>query len=170
MTVKKLTYILWTLLIAIILFAIVRAHNSGFGYGRQGLGSIAYIDSTKYKDEYYIKYVDTFFKYFPTYKKPDSISGSILVSSYEFLNLTPFYFDKNPKEIYYVQLDGGIYVRFGFNIDKQEEVFENSNNPSSDEQEKLRIKERFRHEILDKIDSLISVSKDKDSAIWKPPF
>ena len=157
MTAKKLTYTLLTLLIAIILFAIVRGYNSGFGYGKQGLGSIAYIDSTKYKDEYYIKYVDTFFKYFPTYKKPDSISGSILASSYEFLNLTPFYFDKKPKEIYYVQLDGGIYVRFGFNIDKQEEVFENSNNPSSDEQEKLRIKERFRHEILDKIDSLISV-------------
>jgi len=138
-----------------------------------GLGSIADIDSTKYKDEYYIKYADTFFKSFPEYKKPDSISGSNQASTYDFLNLTPFYFDKSPKEIYYVQWEGTgfISVRFGYNLDKQEEVFENPRNQTFiDEQEKLRIKQRFRHEILDKIDSLISVSKDKDSAIYKPPF
>ena len=177
MTTKKtFNYIGLTIVIAFLLVIIflLKTCENEFGYqAGTGLGSIADIDSTKYKDEFYIKYVDSFFKLFPAYKKPDSIYGSNQASSYDFLHLTPFYFNKKPKEIYYVQWQGTgfISVRFGYNLDRHEEIFENPRNETDiDEQEKLRIKNRFRHEILDRIDSLISVSKDKDSANYNSSF
>ena len=166
-------YFAWTVIVVVVAVMIMfaKACNNGFGYqAGSGLGSLADIDSTKYKDEYYIKYVDTFFKYFPNYKKPDTIYGSNQASSYNFLNLTPFYFDKTPREIYYVQWQGTgfISIRFGYDLIKQEEIFENPRNQKFiEEDDKLRIKKRFRLEILDKFDSLIGVSKDKDSALYR---
>jgi hypothetical protein len=152
----------------------IKECNEGFGYvAGTGLGSLADIDSSKYKSEYYIKYVDTFFKAFPQYKKPDSIFGGNQANNYNFLNLTAFYFNKVPKEIYYVQWEGTgfISVRFSYDLERQEEISEYPRDKSFvEQQEKNRIKNRFKKEVLDRIDSLINISKDRDSAIYKPTF
>lgn len=87
---------------------------------------------------------------------------------YDFLEAYSFYFDKNPKEIYYVSLIGDeetfrdsthveIAIRSVFVIDKKkwqrEEEFTH--------EEKLRIQKRFKDEIISKLEKYTD-SKSKD--------
>lgn len=136
-----------------------------------GIGSLVDIDEEKYKDEYLMKYVDTFFKIYPQYKPVPGDLAKSMTSGYEFLNMTNIYFNKYPRETYCVQWSGTgfVSVRFAYNYEKNEEVIDNPEaNAIVPQQEKERMAKRFRFEILDKIDSIISKSKDSVIAIWKP--
>ena len=81
--------------------------------------------------------------------------------------MTKFYFDKPPKEIYCVQWQG-IDVRMAYDVDRNEMIIENPrNNVYIDKAEKERMSKRLRLEVIDKIDSIISKSPDRDSALLK---
>src|SRR5687767_8546450 len=131
MTAKNIfSFIGWTVLIAIIILIIsfVRACNNGFGYrAGSGLGSLVDIGGEKYKHSYLQKYADTFFVLYPQYKVPASDPTESMTSGYEFLDLTKFYFNERPKEIYCVQWEGTsfISVRFAYNYETGQEVLEN---------------------------------------------
>jgi len=177
MTTKKVFNIIGlTILTALIIIIIsfVRSCNSGFGYqAGSGLGSLVDIGGEKYKHSYLQKYADTFFLIYPQYKVPKSDPTTNMTSGYEFLNLTKFYFDTKPREIYCVQWEGTsfISVRFAYNYETGQEVLENTREKVYvDKMQKQRMTKRLRNEILDKIDSIISKSQDKDSAIYVPSF
>lgn len=150
----------------------VKSCNNGFGVQPgSGIGSLANIEQGKYQDEYIEKYVDSFFKIYPQYKPVPGDLAKSMTSSYEFLKMTNFYFEKYPRETYCVQWRGTgfISIRFAYNYQKNEEVIDNSKaNMQVSSDEKRRIKTRFTNEILNKIDSIISKSKDSSIAIWKP--
>ena len=175
-TGKILSYIGFTILIAfgIFVFAFVRSCNNGFGYqAGSGLGSLVDIDKKKYKSNYVEKYVDTFFKVYPQYLPTSGDLAKSMTSGYEFLHMTNIYFDKYPRETYCVQWSGTgfISVRFAYNYETGQEITENvrANSVIADST-KLRMTNRFRVEVLSKIDSIISKSKDSTIAIWKSPF
>lgn len=135
------------------------------------IGSIVNIEKEKYKDEYLKKYSDTFFKVYPQFKPLHGDRAKSTFEGYEFLKITYFYFNKSPRETYGVQWSGTGYVsiRFAYNYEKNEAVIENSNIDSIIlVKERNRISLRFRNEILDKIDSIISNSSDSVIAIMKP--
>src|SRR5258705_3525294 len=137
-----------------------------YGEPGSGLGSVATLEHYTYEGKYYAKYADIFLLKFPQYKVP--IEDTSLASGYEFLNMTKFYFDKTPKEIYCVQWEGTgfIEVRLAYSIDKRKDIIENKrDNLFVDESEKQRIGNRLRHEIIDKIDSIINSSEDRQSVI-----
>jgi hypothetical protein len=172
MIVKDIFKIIaWAVLIAVIALIIVfvRACNNGFGYqAGSGLGSLADIGNEKYKHSFLKKYSDTFFVIYPEYRVPASDPTERMTSGYEFLDMTKFYFSETPKEIYCVQWEGTgfVSVRFAYNYETGVEVIENRREKVYvAEDEKERIAKRLRVEILDKIDSIIARSKDKDSAI-----
>ena len=175
-TGKVLGYIGLTILVVfgIFVFAFVRSCNNGFGYrAGSGLGSLVDIEKEKYKSEYIEKYVDTFFKVYPQYLPTPGDFAKSMTSGYEFLNMTNIYFDKYPKETYCVQWRGTgfISVRFAYNYETGEEVIENVRTKSIiADSTKKRMAKRLRVEVLDKIDSIISKSKDSTIAIWKSPF
>lgn len=177
MTIGKiLGFIGLAILIAfgIFVFSFVRSCNNGFGYqAGSGLGSLVDIDKEKYKSEYIEKYVDTFFKVYPQYLPTPGDLAQSMTSGYEFLNLTNIYFDKYPRETYCVQWSGTgfISVRFAYNYETREEVIENVRaNSIVADSTKERMTKRLRFEVLDKIESIISKSKDSTIAIWKSPF
>lgn len=174
MTFRKiLGYIGWPILIIIIvgIFLLWRACNSGDLYqAGSGLGSVTRIDKYKFKSSYYKRYSDSLFSKFPKYRVPNEDPSFYMTQGYEFLNMTKFYFDKSPKEIYCVQWQG-IDVRMAYNVDRNKSIIENPRNnifiPTS---EKNRMRNRLQTEIIDKLDSLIENSADKDSAILKTTF
>jgi transposase len=62
----------------------------------------------------------------------------------------------------------GIDVRIAYNVDRREVIIENPRHKIYiKESEKQRMSRRLRTEIIDKIDSLIEISKDKDSVALK---
>ena len=125
------------------------------------------VENYKYHQNFYEKYADTFLLKFPQYKIPNDDPSAYMTSGYEFLNMTKFYFDKSPKEIYCVQWQG-IDVRMAYNVDRNEIIIENPrNNVYIAKSEKERMRRRLRTEVIDKIDSLIAYSLDKDSALLK---
>jgi len=167
---KILGYISWTILIVIIIAAILlwRSCNNGDLYqAGSGLGSVTTVENYKYQQDFYEKYADTFLIKFPQYKVPKEDPSDYMTSGYEFLNMTKFYFDKPPKEIYCVQWQG-IDVRMAYNVDKNEMIIENPRSKVLiDKTEKERMSKRLKTEVIDKIDSLIANSVDKDSALLK---
>ncbi len=172
MTIGKiLGYISLTVAIVFIVVAIlfVRSCNNGDLYqAGSGLGSVATVDNYKYQQQYYEKYADTFLAEFPKYKVPKDDPSDYMTSGYEFLNMTKFYFDKTPREIYCVQWQG-IDVRMAYNVDNNEMIIENPRDKVYiDKAEKERMSKRLRTEVIDKIDSIIAHSPDKDSALLKP--
>jgi hypothetical protein len=90
---------------------------SGIYQAGSGLGSVAEVENYKYKQSFYAKYADTFLQKFPQYRVPDNDPSADMTRGYEFLNMTKFYFDKNPKEIYCVQWQG-ISVRMAYSINR----------------------------------------------------
>ena len=162
-------YIPVRFLIMVTIF-LVGCDCSGIYQAGSGLGSVAEVENYKYEQNYYEKYADTFLVKFPQYKVPSDDPSASMTSGYEFLNMTKFYFDKSPREIYCVQWQG-ISVRMAYSIDKHKEIIENPrNNVLIDTNEKRRMSIRLRQEVIDKIDSLIANSKDKDSAILNRNF
>jgi hypothetical protein len=166
----------WTILIVVGIFVIqfIRSCNDGFGYrAGSGLGSLVDIGGEKYKHSYLRQYADTFFILYPQYKVPANDPTAYLTSGYEFLNLTKFYFDEEPREIYCVQWEGTgfISVRFAYSYATGKAVVENERDKVYvDEEDKQRMTKRLRTEILDRIDSIIDKSVDRDSAIFVLPF
>lgn len=176
MTIGKIIgYILLIVLGVCLVFVVlfVRSCNNGELYqAGSGVGSLADIDSEKYKSEYLQKYTDSFFKLYPRYKLSEEQQKQ-RASTSEVLDLTNIYFPESPREIYSVQWSGTgfISVRFAYNCENSEEITENIRmNSIIADSVKERIAKRFRMEILDKIDSIISKSKDSTVAIWKPTF
>jgi hypothetical protein len=169
---KTLKYIgiIIAIIVAIFIFSFVRSCNDGFGYqAGSGLGSLVDIGHEKYKSKYLAQYVDTFFKIYPKYRV-DSGDFTIknMTSSYDFLHLTNIHFDNYPKETYCVQWSGTgfISVRFAYNYEINEEVVENPRNDRLiSDSIKDRMTQRLRTEVLDRIDSIISKSKDSTVAI-----
>jgi hypothetical protein len=170
---KILSYIGWTILFVILvsIFLLWRACNNGDLYqAGSGLGSVTRIDKYKFKSTYYERYADTLLDKFPKYRVPNDDPSIYMTQGYEFLNMTKFYFDKSPKEIYCVQWQG-IDVRMAYNIDSNKSIIENPrNNILVPTNEKERMRNRLQTEIIDKLDSLIENSVDKDSAILKISF
>jgi hypothetical protein len=162
------------IIMAIIFIQLFRACHDGFGYrAGSGLGSLVDIGDEKYKDSYLKQYADTFLILYPQYKVPENDPAVYMTEGYEFLNMTKFYFDKEPRETYCVQWEGTgfISVRFAYNYESKEVVLENDRDKVFvDEHEKQRMTKRLRTEILDRIDSIIAKSADRDSAIFVPPF
>jgi hypothetical protein len=167
---KILGYIVWTILIVILVFAILlwsACNNGGLYQAGSGLGSVTTVENYKYQQNFYEKYADSFLIKFPQYKIPKDDPSAYMTSGYEFLNMTKFYFDKSPKEIYCVQWQG-IDVRMAYSVDRNEMIIENPRNKVYiDKSEKERMSKRLRTEVIDKIDSLIANSVDKDSALLK---
>ncbi len=167
---KVLSYIGLAILVIFIGLAIllVRACNNGdlFQAG-SGLGSVTTIENYKYGQSYYEKYADTFLLKFPEYRVPADDPSAYMTSGYEFLNMTKFYFNKPPREIYCVQWQG-IDVRMAYNVDRNEMIVENPrNNVYIDKSEKERMGNRLKTEVINKIDSIIAKSQDKDSALLR---
>jgi len=174
MKTLKQVGLVFLIALGVVVFLFVRSCNNGFGYqAGSGLGSLVDIGHEKYKSEYIEQYVDSFFKVYPQYlPKPGDLAKS-MTSGYEFLNMTNIYFDKSPRETYCVQWSGTgfISVRFAYNYETGQEIIENvRNNAIIADSIKQRMTKRLRREILDKIDSLISKSKDSSIAIWKSPI
>ena len=171
MTIGKiLGYIGLTILIVFVVFVILFArscNNGGLYQAGSGLGSVTTIENYKYQQQYYEKYADTFLAKFPEYKVPNDDPSAHMTSGYKFLNMTKFYFDKSPKEIYCVQWQG-IDVRMAYNVDRDEMIIENPRDKVYiDKKEKERISKRLRAEVIDKLDSIIANSVDKDSVLPK---
>jgi hypothetical protein len=157
----------------VFVFLFVRACNKGELYqAGSGVGSLVDIDKEKYQSDYLQKYADTFFKAYPKYKlSPEQ--EQLRHSTSEVLDLTDIYFDEHPKEIYSVQWSGTgfISIRFAFDCENFQEITENTRlNSIIADSVKERIEKRFRKEVLNRIDSIISMSKDSTEAIRKPAF
>ena len=146
----------------------------GFYYeAGSGVGSLVDIDKEKYKTEFLEKYTDSFFKTFPQYKPTQADSGNSLISDSSVFMPSIFHFLKNPNEAYCVQWNGTgfISIRYAYNYDRNELIIENTRTKTVvADSEKLRIEKRFRSEILGRIDSVISKSKDSSIAIWRASF
>jgi hypothetical protein len=87
--------------------------------------------------------------------------------------LTKFYFNEEPRQVYYVQWEGTgfISVRFAYNYRTEQTVLEDERDEVYvDEREKQRMAHRLRTEILGRIDSIIEKSADRDSAIFVSPL
>jgi hypothetical protein len=164
---KIFKYIGLFALISIVIYAILFV-RVWFGYqAGSGLGSLVDIDSQKYQSRYLEKYADTFFSIYPQYKVPP-IQANNITDGYEFLHLTSFYFDTKPREIYCIQWEGTgfISMRFAYNYETDRNVIENHRQKRYvDQNEKLRMEKRLITEVLNRIDSIIAKSKDRDSAI-----
>ena len=177
--INKRSYKKILLLIIIIgctcfIIRFIKSCNYGFGFqAGSGLGSLVDIGNEKYKSEYVKKYAEFFLKANPQYLTPKDDPANAMTSGYEFLEMTNIYFDKYPKEIYCVQWNGTgfISVRFAYNCETKEEVVENRReNVLIPDSTKERMTRRLRVEVLDKIDSIISKSKDSVNAISKLTF
>jgi hypothetical protein len=155
-------------IIVILFILFLRALTNGDLYqAGSGLGSVTTVENYKYEQNYYQKYADTFLLKFPQYQVPKNDPSATMTAGYEFLNMTKFYFNKWPREIYCVQWQG-IDVRMAYNVDENEIIIENPrNNVYIDTAEKERMSKRLRTEVIDKIDSIIANSRDKDSALLK---
>jgi hypothetical protein len=130
-----------------------------------GVGNVGDLRAGRYKLSYVQKYADTFFVLYPKYKLPDSIQGSGYASNYGFLNMTEFYFDTSPKEVYHVDW-GTTSVRFAYNIEERKEIYCNHRgNIDISEIERERITARMHNEVILRIDSIINSSIDRDSAL-----
>jgi hypothetical protein len=153
------------IVISVLFFLLIRAcHNGDLYQAGSGLGSVTRIDKYKFKSEFYEKFSDSLLSKFPEYRVPKDDPSFYMTQGYEFLNMTKFYFNKTPKEIYCVQWQG-IDVRMAFNVDDYKEVIENSrNNVFVPRDEKDRMRKRLQTEIIDKLDSMITNSVYKDSA------
>jgi hypothetical protein len=152
-----------------LIFLFIKACNDGelFQAG-SGLGSVTRIEKYKFKGNFYEKFSDSLFKKFPEYKVPKDDPSFYMTQGYEFLRMTKFYFDKSPKEIYCVQWEQGIDVRMAYNVDSNKTIIENYRNKQIIEKsDKERMKKRLKIEIIDKLDSLIENSTDRDSALLK---
>jgi hypothetical protein len=152
----------------------VQSCNNGNLYqAGSGVGSLVDIEKEKYKSEYLKKYADTLLKHYPQYNPlPNDILKSMTAGD-DVLDITNIYFSKYPKETYSVQWSGTgfISVRFAYDYEKGEEIIENiRKNSIIGDSVKERMTKRFRIEILDKIDSIISKSKDSINAILKLPI
>jgi hypothetical protein len=167
---KVLGYSGLTVLIVFSFFivqSIISCNGGSLYQAGSGLGSVATVKNYKYGQRYYEKYADTFLLKFPKYRVPADDPSAPMTSGYEFLNMTKFYFDKPPREIYCVQWQG-IDVRMVYNVDRNEMITENPrNNVLIDTLEKERMSRRLKTEIIDKIDSIIGSSIDRDSALLK---
>ena len=158
----------------IFVFSFVRSCNNGFGYqAGSGVGSLVDIGDDRYKCEYMQKYVDTFFKIYPQYRPTAGDLAKNMTSGYEFLEMTNIYFKKYPNETYCVQWcgTGFVSVRFAYNYQTNQEVIENVRaNSIIPDSEKERMTKRFKNEVISKIDSIISKSKDSLIAILKVSY
>jgi hypothetical protein len=155
-----------------LLFYIYRSFKTGYQAG-SGLGSVFDIGEQRHQHRYLRKYADTFLIAFPQYKVPDPDPSGYMTSGYEFLDMTKFYFDNAPREIFCIQWEGTGFVsaRFAFNCETNQLVIENTRSKVYvDDSEKQRMEKRFRVEVLSRIDSLIAISADRDSAILVLPF
>jgi hypothetical protein len=155
--------------IFILIISVISSCN-WYGAPGSGLGSLADISDFKFKTPFYRKHTDSLLYYYPQFEMPDSIRN--LQNYHSHLNVSCFYFDNPPKEVYFVQWEGTgfISIRAGYNVTKQMHIIENERiNLLVSDQEKNRIKKRFQNEILNKLDSLIDKSADKDSAIFISP-
>jgi len=151
--------LIFTATVIILFFLALRSLTNGSLYqAGSGLGSVASVENYKYDQDYYQKYADTFLLKFPQYQVPQNDPSASMTSGYEFLNMTKFYFNKPPREIYCVQWQG-IDVRMAYNVDSYEMIIENPRNKVFiDKAEKERMSKRLRTEVIDKIDSLIARS------------
>ncbi len=165
---KVAGYTIFALLAVIIIAGIFldNALKGGKVYqAGSGLGSVTSLEIYKYRQEYYEKYADTFLMKYPQYQAPKDDPSTYMTSGYEFLNMTKFYFDKLPREIYCVQWQG-IDVRMAYDIDNNEMIIENPRaKVYIDQVEKERMRKRLRTEVIDRMDSIIAASADKDSAL-----
>ena len=134
-----------------------------YGTPGSGLGTNATIEVEGYKTEYRRQYGDTLLFLNPEMQVPDSLD--YLINGFEFLALQSFRLTTAPKEIYYIQWEGTgfIEIRMAYN-------YETENWISYDSTTSIRVKKRFQTEVLEKIDSLIQGSPDKDSAIFISPW
>jgi hypothetical protein len=172
-TKKILSYFGWVILIilALIAFVFVRAWKNGFGYGAgSGVGSLVDVADKKYKCEYLQQYVDTFFSIYPQYKLPSGNSAESMIDGDNFMHLTSIYFDSYPRQTYFVQWcgTGFVSVRKAYDNQKREVIIENlREGVVVTDSVKEMMKKRFETEVLAKIDSIISTSKDSANAISK---
>lgn len=134
-----------------------------YGAPGSGLGTNATVEVEKYKTEYRRKYGDSLKSIYTELQVPDSTNP--LSKGMSFLNMQPFHLTEPPEEIYYIQWSGTgfIEVRMAYDLERNSWI-------DSDTTNSKRIKQRFENEILSKIDSLISISVDKDSAVFISPW
>ena len=164
---KYLGYLILLIFVVIAIF-IYQFLNGNFYQAGSGLGSLVDIDNEKYKSEYVKKYAEFFLKANPQYLTTQDDPAKAMTSGYEFLEMTNINFEKPPKEIYCVQWSGTgfISVRFAYNCETREEIVENTReNILIPDSTKERMTKRLRIEVLDRIDSIISKSKDSLIAI-----
>lgn len=156
-------------ILALIAFVFVRTCNNGFVYrAGSGVGSLVDIADEKYKCEYLQQYVDTFFGIYPQYKLPPGNSAESVIGDDNFMHLTTIYFDNSPRQTYFVQWcgTGFVSVRIAYDNQKKDFIVENiRENVVVTDSIKKAMTKRFKTEVLDKIDSIISTSKDSANAI-----
>jgi hypothetical protein len=171
-----------------ILFLIIGAMLSScnwYGAG-SGYGVLVYSDSTahKYKQSYLERYADTLLQKYPKYRIPESINRPTLIeypqenrtdTVYNYpgpINDICFYLPDSPSEIYFIQWGGGtgFWIREVEDLDNKKRYVAYHDKISVAEEEKIRIEKRFMTEIYHKIDSLISISDERDSALYKPKY
>ena len=176
MTTRRIfMFIFFAIVISAIVFLskIKKSFDSGdFYQAGSGLGSVFDISKEKYKSQYLQKYADTFLRVYPHYKPTSADYATSMTSGYEFLDMTNIFFENYPMETYCVQWTGTgfISIRFAYNYEKNQAVIENTReNLTVPDNEKERMAKRFRSEVLDKMDSIISKSADSIVAIRKPP-
>ncbi len=152
----------YPLIIFTLLFSLITGCN-WYGAPGSGLGTNATVEVEKYKTEYRRKYGDSLKSIYPELQVPNSTNP--IYDGYEFLKLQAFQLNTPPKEIYYIQWEGTgfIEVRMAYNL--EDNTWLNHNTTTSN-----RVKKRFKKEILNKIDSLITISPEKDSAIFISPW
>lgn len=174
MSAKKMFYFGWHLLgtLPLITLPFIMACKYGIGYqAGSGLGSLVDVADDKYKCEYLQQYADTFLSIYPQYKLPPGNSAESMIGDDNFMNLTSIYFDNYPRQTYFVQWcgTGFVSVRMAYDNQKREAIVENiRENVIITDSIKKEMTKRFKTEVLSKIDSIISVSKDSTNAIQKP--
>ncbi|MEO8769107.1 MAG: hypothetical protein ABI402_03450 [Ferruginibacter sp.] len=170
-TGKIISYlgILFFVIFVIYIFLFIKSWNNGFGYKKGArLGALVNIEDEKYKSKYVQQYADSFFKVYPQYLPTPGDLAKTMTQGYEFIPLTNIYFDKYPRETYCVQWDG-ISIRFAYNYETSKEIITSATSKIAASITE-RMRKRLRTEVLDKIDSIISKSKDSVVAILKITF
>lgn len=164
---KILAKILIGVFILIGIYVIIYVYSIyafAVGFSPGNIGVITYIEND-IKGKYYHQYIDSFFVYHPEFSAPDSINQSLRYKSldYDHLSLSKFYFSNNPNEVYYVQMDGFVNIRFVYNPITEESFGSHS---EYKKEEVNRVKKRFETEIIPKFEKVILKYESKDSIYY----
>jgi hypothetical protein len=134
-------------------------------YKAGNLVALDYPINTNIRTEIVQKFVDTLIlKY--GFEVPDKWKSKDKLVDLDSINHKRIYFKENPEEMYLISYGGMLVLNDVYNpsLNSQDWVSERK---SLSEEEETRIKTRFEHDILKRVESLAKAAGMPDSVIYK---